>query len=237
MKTKIQLINAAFKELRISSLTSGPSAHDVESALEVLEDMMREICAKYPTFVFNFEEVPDPNTESGIPAWANNAIQLKLADAIGAEYNKKPDMMRLAAAWSSFCAKLSPTPTMANSVNMPSGRGNTQWLYNNSDRMPVEELAHPESKLLGLGDSILLSEDFSDYLRPGETVLSVGITADAGLSMGASTLTGNTVSVEVTSTGIEGVNLKVSINITGSISTIRKRNVYFTVSAGLAVGE
>lgn len=60
MKTKIQLINAAFRELRVSGLTAGPSPEDVEIGLEALEDLMRSQRLPIP---YIFEDVPDPNTE------------------------------------------------------------------------------------------------------------------------------------------------------------------------------
>jgi len=236
MKTKIELINAAFSELRISGITSGPSADDIELALEALEDMMRPLCDKYPTLGYNFEEVPDPNTLSGIPAWANNAIQLKLGDTIGFRYGKGVDLKRLGGAMSHLSTKLSPTPNYQNSSHMPSGRGNSWW-NTFSDRMPPYETADPSSIVLAIGDTRLISEDLSNYFRPGETLLNVVLTSDPQLVFTSLTTSGNTASFNVAANGVVGVNFKVNIAVTGTLGSVSKRILFFTVVDQLPVGE
>lgn len=237
MKTKIQLINAAFSELRISGITSGPSADDIEIALEVLEDTMRQVQVTLPKLPYNFQETPTPNTESGIPAWANNAIQLKLANELGARWNKYPDQKRLAGSWSTLLAKLAPTPAYNNSTSMPLGRGNTIW-DKSWDKMPGYQLENQNARSLGLDDVAYVSEDFSDYFRPGETLSTYTVTAvSAGLSVSGAASSGNTVTFNVTSNGVNGVNQEVSIDIVGTAGTERTRVLYFSVSTGLAVGQ
>jgi hypothetical protein len=237
MKTKIQHINAAFSELRISGITSGPSADDVELALEVYEDMMRELVAKYPTLEFNFEEVPDPNSSSGVDAKFNNAIQLKLGDTIGFRYGKTVDQKRLAMAMASLSAKLAPTPEYQSSSRMPAGRGNNNRYSRNFDFMPPYAVADPSSLFMGITDARFISEDLSDYMRPAETLASAVVTSDSGLIVTGTTTTGNTVEFTVTANGVAAVNLKVTIVITGTLGNISKRILFFTTQEHIAVGQ
>jgi len=236
MKTKIQLINAAFSELKISGITSGPSNDDIELALEALEDMMRPLCDKYPTLGYNFEEVPDPNSSSGIPAWANNAIQLKLGDTIGAHYGKGVDLKRLGGSMSHLSAKLAPIPSYQNSSRMPAGRGNSQW-QTFTDFMPPYETAEPSSTVLAIGDTRLISEDLSDYMRPGETLLSVVLSSDPQLVFSSLTTSGNTASFNIAANGVTGVNFRAILTITGTLGNVSKRVLFFTVVDQLPVGE
>lgn len=234
MKTKIQLINAAFSELRISGITSGPSPDDIELGLEVLEDMMRPLCDKYPTLTFNFEENPDPNTLSGIPAWANNAIQLKLGDTIGWRYGKTVDQKRLSAAMSHLSGKLAPRPTYQNSSRMPAGRGNSEW-QTFSDFMPPYEVADPTSEVIGLHDSRFVSVDLGDYFQPGETLSSAVVTCDPQLAISGTATSGNTVTFTVEAQGTAGVNFRIMIAITGTLTTVANRTILVTVADALTV--
>jgi len=234
MKTKIQLINAAFSELRISGITSGPSNDDIELALEALEDMMRPLCDKYPTLGYNFEEVPDPNSSSGIPAWANNAIQLKLGDTIGARYGKGVDLKRLGGAMSHLSAKLAQTPAYQNSSRMPAGRGNSQW-QTFSDFMPPYQVADPSSEVIGLNDSRFVSVDLGDEFATGEVLASAVVTCDPQLAISGTATSGNTVTFTVEAQGTAGVNFRIMIAITGTISTVANRVIYITVADALTV--
>lgn len=234
MKTKIQLINAAFSELRISGITSGPTPDDIELALEALEDMMRPLCDKYPTLGYNFEETPNPNTLSGIPVIFNNAIQLKLGDTIGFRYGKTVDQKRLSGAMAHLSAKLSPTPSYQNSARMPSGRGNSWW-NTFSDRMPPYETADPSSEVMGLSDSRFVSVDLGDAFAPGETLASAVVTCDPQLAISGTATSGNTVTFTVTAQGTAGVNFRIMIAITGTLTTVADRVLYVTVADELTV--
>lgn len=232
MNTKIQLINAAFRELRVSGLTAGPSPEYVEIGLEALEDLMRSQRLPIP---YIFEDVPDPNTESGIPEEFNKAIQLKLADEAKWTYAKDIDRPKLAAAWSLMLNRLATIPELTPPRGMPMGRGNNRFVYY-GDRFPGVEAVNPAAKTIGLNDLVFVEEDFSDYMQAGEALSTVVKTVDAQLSAGAQTITGNTVSFSVTSLGVEG-RYKIKLVATGDAGTIRNRYLYFNVVDGIAVGN
>lgn len=231
MKTKIQLINAAFRELRVSGLTAGPSPEDIEIGLEALEDLMRSQRLPIP---YIFEDVPDPNTESGIPEEFNKAIQLKLADEAKWTYAKDMDRPKLAAAWSLMINRLATIPELTPPRGMPMGRGNNRFVYY-GDRFPGVAAVNPAAKTIGLDDLVFISEDFSDYLQPGETLSGSVVTKDPELTLGADTSTGNVVAFTITPT--KTGQYKAKIRVTGTLGTIRNRYVYFNVIDGIAAGN
>lgn len=235
MKTKIELINAAFSELRISGITSGPTPDDIELALEALEDMMRPLCDKYPTLGYNFEEIPDPNTLSGLQVIFNNAIQLKLGDTIGFRYGKSVDQKRLSGALAHMSGKLAKTPAYQQSSRMPAGRGNSEW-NTFSDFMPPYEVAAPSSEIMGLTDSRFVSVDLGDVFAPGEVLASAVVTCDPQLAISGTATSGNTVAFTVTAQGTAGVNFRIMIAITGDVTTVSDRVLYVTVADELTVG-
>jgi hypothetical protein len=197
--------------------------------------MMRPLCDKYPTLSYNFEETPDPNTLSGIPAWANNAIQLKLGDAIGWRYGKSVDQKRLSAAMSHLSGKLAKTPAYQPSSRMPAGRGNSEW-NTFSDFMPPYEVAEPSSEVMGLNDSRFVSVDLGDVFAPGEVLASAVVACDPQLAISGAATSGNTVTFTVTAQGTAGVNFRIMIAITGDATTVADRVLYVTVSDELTVG-
>jgi hypothetical protein len=103
VKTKIELVNGAFAELRISGLTSATDAEDIELGLSALERIMYS--AKLP-LPYNFEDIPDPNTESGLPEHAVLAIELKLAQRLAPSYNKPSNIPGLSYEWSQLISRL-----------------------------------------------------------------------------------------------------------------------------------
>lgn len=234
MKTKIDLINAAFSELRISGITSGPTSDDIELALDALEDMMRPLCDKYPTLGYNFEETPDPNALSGLQVIFNNAIQLKLGDTIGFRYGKSVDQKRLSGALAHMSGKLAKPPAYQQSSRMPAGRGNSEW-NTFSDFMPPYELAAPSSEIMGLTDSRFVSVDLGDVFAPGEVLASAVVTCDPQLAISGTATSGNTATFTVTARGTAGVNFRVMIAITGDATTVADRVLYVTVADELTV--
>ncbi len=129
-KTKIQILNDAFNELRINGITTQPDNEDVRLGIERLEDFMSEL-----TFAlgFNFEAIPNPNTYSGIPQYANFAIASNMALRLAPAYGKAPEaLIRQASASMSALQNKTCRPRRVNYPSrQPLGMGNRRsWVYN-----------------------------------------------------------------------------------------------------------
>lgn len=238
MKTKIELINRAFVELRISGITSPAANEDNELALEELEDFMRSSEIKLP---YNFEKVPDPNTESGIPDYANRAVQLSLAIKLAPAFNKIPDqfLRQASAAWSKLLNRMASPRQTLPSGRMPLGRGNERY-RGTRDFMPPPVVYPPQANMIGLADAVKIQEDFSDYMQPGETVSTYEFTADAGLQVTANSLLENVITLMVEANGspsgfYSSGLLRIKIKVVGTSGTERNRYVYFVLSDSLPV--
>lgn len=232
MKTKIQIVNGAFLEVRVSGITAGPAPEDIEIGLYALEDLMHSQRLPIP---YVFEDVPDPNTESGIPNEFCKAIQLKLADEVKWTYAKDIDRPKLATAWSLMLNRLATIPELTPPRGMPMGRGNNRFVYH-GDRFPGVAAVNPAAKTIGLNDLVYIDEDFSDYMQSGEVLSTVVKTVDPQLSASPVVITGNSVAFSVTSLGVDG-QYKIKLVATGDAGTIRNRYLYFNVVDGIAVGN
>jgi len=64
--TKIEHVLRAYSALRISGLTSKPTADNRATGLAELEDMMNEFRSRNICSTYIFEDEPEANTDSGI---------------------------------------------------------------------------------------------------------------------------------------------------------------------------
>ena len=63
---KVDIILGAYSQLRISGITRSPTPEDLETALCRLENMAAEWDTVGTSVGYNFEDEPDPNSNSGI---------------------------------------------------------------------------------------------------------------------------------------------------------------------------
>lgn len=86
--TKIDLINMAFEHLRISGITTQAVPEEIQFALSLLERMAAELQERNIVLGYNFEDVPDVNSDAGIELWAANGIETNLAARMAASFGK-----------------------------------------------------------------------------------------------------------------------------------------------------
>lgn len=227
MKTKIELVNGAFAELRISGLTSATDSEDIELGLSALEDVMHNVNLSLP---FNFEELPDPNTESGLPEFATLAIKLKLAERIAPSYNKSSGIPGLASAWSRLITRLSQPKYLQPSNLMPLGRGNRPFITNNN-YMPTPVNLPPGTIELNINDAGMFLVEFGDYLQSGEVISSIVDTAEAGITVLSDSITGDSYSIEVQAGSSTGLT-RIKLVMTGDMGSKRTRYMYFNIVDG-----
>ena len=230
MKTKIELVNGAFAELRISGLTSAVDAEDIELGLSALEDVMHDVNLSLP---FNFEELPDPNTESGLPEFATLAIKLKLAERLAPSYNKSSAIPGLPSAWSRLITRISQPQYLQPSALMPLGRGNRQYFCSNN-YMPAPVNLPAGTIELNINDAGMFLVEFGDYLQSGEVISSIVDTAEIGITVLSDSIIGDSYSIEVQAGSSTGLT-RIKLVMTGNMGSKRTRYMYFNIVDGTSV--
>lgn len=238
MSLKIDHINRAYYELRISGLTVTPSPENNRAALVLLEDMFAELEETYDICVgYNFEENPDLNSESGISRGTNNMAGTNLAIALAASFNKpvNPSLDNLAGrAMSGVTAKVASDRArqVLPSARMPVGSG---YRYRNRHRQfERPEVLAPNTcstNRMVIDDVNTFTESFHSYLV-GETIASFTIEASAGLTVLTSSNNDDVVTYRVQANQPSGVGSfnKLIIVITTSTGRVKSRDIDFEIS-------
>lgn len=132
MYTKGQLIDAAFEEMALAGYVFDIDPDEQLSALRRLDSMMATwggpgigIRIGYNATVDPKDS--DPDQESGIPDWANEAVYLNLAIRLASGYGKMLPKSTTAPAKAAYDALLSAVtshiPQMQPMGNLPIGAG------------------------------------------------------------------------------------------------------------------
>lgn len=128
-KTKGDLV---LKALRKAGLYSNATLTDadpqaIEDSIVDLEDMMAKWQVKGIELGYLFTEQPLPDDDSGIPAWANDGVSLKLAVQMCLDNVIQPSPELLSQAeesYQSICIALTTVPPLERRNDMPRGSGN-----------------------------------------------------------------------------------------------------------------
>ena len=131
---KIDIIKDAYSQMRISGLTVQPTPEDLELALNRLENMAAEWEARSIKVGYNFEDEPDPNSETLLHRSAWNAFATNLGSRLLNDFGKSaaPESAGLMKQARQSLAALSGVAArnMLNQVTyasrQPVGSGN-QW--------------------------------------------------------------------------------------------------------------
>lgn len=233
---KVDFINGAFGELRISGITLNPSPEELEMALEVLEDMASE--SPYSSTGYYFEESPDPNTPHNVLRKFWRGFKTNLAIRLMPYFGKgfKPDgqlIKNANASLSQMYAGVATVPRIQAPARMPLGSGSSLKRWSRfaipGDVAPIS----PETVRMYIDDVQTFTESFAAYLRDGETISSYTITADTGLTVsGDAIATGDTaIDYTVTADGSSDTGgdplLELKIVITTSDSRLNTRIINF----------
>jgi hypothetical protein len=235
---KVDFINGAFSELRISGITLNPSSEEHKKALDILEDMASE--PPFNATGYYFEDDPDPNTPHNVPRKFWRGFKTNLAIKLMSHYGKgfKPDQVLISqarGALSSIYAGVARIPQIQYPSRMPLGRGTIlkagRWSRFSipQDVAPIS----PETIRMYIDDVRTFSESFASYLLNGETLSSYTITADTGLTISDDALNDDSTAVNytITATGSSETGgdplLELKIVATTSDSRIETRIINF----------
>ena len=231
-KTKSELCTAAFRRAKISGITSKPTGDELAGAVELLEDLMRELLSKNAVTTYTYEDEPLLETDSNLDKQWYNAVQNKLAVMLCNDYgiNASPQLIGSASSgWTSMIGKLT-IPNMNSQPNrMPRGSGNRYPLwtryYQSPSRAPIESSTLP----LTVGETTEYTVSFDTYVTGTETVSSYIIEdVTAGITLNSDSLTNPDVTINVTGSAYGAQSLV--IKITTSLGRVYPHKVWFNVS-------
>lgn len=245
MTIKIDRINDAYSQLRISGITVQPSPGDVRIALSRLENMMAEFFSRGICVNYNFEPNPDPSSLTNVVQAYWHMISTNLAIRLIPDFNKQAPPMLLAQASSSL-SNASGRVAMDNARQvqyprrMARGSGNTlrfnRWQrFQRPTKLPPNQC--PTNKLI-VDDVNDYQESFRAYLDDTETIASFTISVDPGLTLISSTNNDPIIDYRIRADddSTQGVWQQVKIIITTSTGRVATRIINFEVVTNDTVG-
>lgn len=193
---KVEIINDAYTEMRISGLTSKPTPSELEYALRKLEYMAAEWEANRNVCVgYNLEEGgADPNSESGISFANGQAFSTNLAMRLIAAFGKQIPPSLAAQASQSYSAMSTVNAVVRETQypeRQPTGSGNTlrffRWarFYRKQPLAPIS----CETEQITQGEINDYTLDLSSYLDDNETVDSYTYKVSEHLTLISESLT------------------------------------------------
>lgn len=239
---KVDIIMSAYSSLRISGLTVQPTPNDLELALMRLEDMAAEWESRNIIVGYNFEENPDPNTDSTINAAYKNAFARNLAICLIPDFNKQvPPILfqQASASLSSLSGRvaLERLQEVDYPRRMPLGSGNT-LRYNRwaSFYRSGSTFANVNNSVqMFIGDINDYTEHFDSYLNDddNEIISSFDIQVDSGLKLVSSSNTDTDViyriEAENSNTAETAYGSQVTIIVTTSTGRVDTKRIFFSL--------
>lgn len=238
---KVDIINRAYKELRISGLTKVPSKFELETALDKLENMAEEYRARNICTGYNLEDEPEFNSLHNLERKHWNAYSLGLAveliSTFGKGANDKVDpqlLTRASVAFSFLSSETAMVREVLPSSRMPLGSGNNRYRsrfrrYN----VPIEQasISCSTNKMV-VGEINNFTEHFDAYLNSGEVISTFTIEADDALSVVSSSNTNTDITYQIKALGSTGTyeNPKLKFTVTTDSGRITIREVNFELS-------
>ena len=130
--TKMDIINGAYSQLRISGITVEPSTDDTALALSRLENLMRELAGRSVDLAYNFEDTPLIGSLSGVDAAVYHSLEcllaLRLVPDFVKGFNLDPILAVSAQNGASFLYAFTAAPIQTTHGNrQPIGSGNIRF--------------------------------------------------------------------------------------------------------------
>ncbi|MCH9645662.1 MAG: packaged DNA stabilization gp4 family protein [Proteobacteria bacterium] len=237
---KIDIINDAYSQLRISGLTSNPSTGDLELALSRLEDMAAEWESQNIIVGYNFQQDPDPNDDSGIQPAFKLAFSRNLAVALIADFNKQVPQSLMTSARGSLSSVISSSAASrlkgySYPDRMPIGSGNrnySRWArFFREKQIPNTT----QSNQIFIGDITDFIFNFDSTLKDNEYIETYDLQIDSGLKLISSSLDDdeNSISYRIEATAPNNYTSSIS-QITAIINTSEERvltsRMFFTLT-------
>jgi hypothetical protein len=232
---KIDIINGAYSQMRVSGLTVNPSANDLVLALRRLEGLANELEGRNVCTGYYFEEDPDVNSPCGLDSKYWYAFEcilaMRLVPDFGKGSNPDPILFKNASAGMSFLYSSTANPRQIQYPRRQSlGAGNALRRFNKF-YTPIPEAPNTcATNRMIVGDIDDFVEHFESYLISPEIIDSYTIEADTGLTIVSDSLTTPDVFYRIQADSV-GV-FKVKIVATTDDGRIITRIIYFELTTG-----
>lgn len=239
MDSKIDLIQGAYSQMRISGLTVTPTPEDIGLALIRLEDMMEELNGRGLCLGYNFEQTPDPASSSGLERKFRHMAQTNLAVRAIPDFNKKVPQILMAQAAQSYSAvsgmvALENIRPVQPPDRMPVGSGHRYRSRYQRYFRPEPPAPNDCGTTRMVVDEVNdFTEDFGGYLE-GETIASYTIDSTDGITTSNDSNTDTVVSYRVTAVTAATTHHHVRITITTSSSRIEVRLIDFEIKPNVS---
>lgn len=191
MILKIDIVLAAYEELRISGLTSNPTPTEVKSAVRRLDNMMlgwknKNLCLSYIRSE-SYSDI-DPNQDSGINDVDMFAVVANLAKNLCAMFGKACHQQTVIDAkegydnlFSAVIPERESNPYLPKGTGRPFGNNYAQrFKFQDNDKSAPDNC---ETFDLLVGQTDYFSVDFNRYLLDGNTIDSFTIEDGQGVSV------------------------------------------------------
>ena len=238
MAKKIEAIQDAYSQLRISGLTVDPTPEDIQVALHRLESMMSELDVRNICLDYNFEDVPDPDSDTNVIHGFNQMMATNLAVRLIPDFGKEvPITLKAQAAQSMSLAAGYSARERLNQVPYPSrqpiGSANTLrynwWRRFYRGEKPAQ--ADCNNKKMLIGEIEDYKEDFHTDLK-GESIQSFVTDDTNGITVSNTVISNSNIlyRVEAVSSS-ESTYQRVTITITTSSGRVITHFVNFSIQA------
>ncbi len=241
MSTKVETINSAYTQLRISGLTVLPTPSNYALGLKTLEQFMAQTFGQQDLNInYNFEVTPDLNSQTGVELQYQNMMELSLAIRLIPPFNKQvPQELKDLASGALTGAITSAMVANARMITpprrMPIGSGNTfRGVFWNRYSIPVvPPPVESETIYLYQGMTQDYFSDFSAYLGAA-TISSFTMVVDPLLQLDASANASPRITFTITAptqqTSTFGPWQQAKITMTDSLGRVLIRMINFGVA-------
>jgi len=233
---KIDIINGAYSQMRISGITVNPGPDDLTLALRRLEGMANELYGRNVCTGYYLEEDPDVNSPSGLESKYWYAFECVLAQRLLPDFGKgmtpDPILARNASAQMSFLYAATANPRQIQyPARQSMGAGNSLRYHRRKFYAPIAEAPNTcRTNRMIVGDINDFVEHFNSYLISPEVIESYTIEANTGLTIVSDSLDNPNILYRIQADSV-GV-MMVKIVATTDDDRIITRIIYFEVTTG-----
>ena len=240
---KIDIINGAYSQMRISGITVDPSPDDLVLALRRLEGMANELYGRNICTGYYLENDPDVNSPSGLDKKFWYAFECVLAQRLLPDFGKgmKPDPMlsKNASAQMSFLYASTANPRQIQYPSRQSiGAGNSLMYRRQKFYAPTVEAPDTcATNRMTVGDINDYIEHFNSYLVSPEVISAYTIEADTGLTIVSDSLTTPDIFYQIQADGGTSSDalLRVKIVATTDTGRVTTRVINFELTESVEI--
>jgi len=235
---KIDIINGAYSQMRVSGITVDPSADDLILALRRLEGLANELYGRNVCTGYYLEETPNVNSPSGLESKFWYAFECILAQRLMPDFGKgmKPDPMlaKNANAGMSFLYSNTANPRQIQYPRRQAVGAGNRLMYGRQkfyDSIPEAPNTCKTNRMY-IGDIDDFVEHFESYLNDGEAIASYTIEAETGLTIVSDSDTSPDIDYQIQADGgtsSDGL-LRVKIVMTTDAGRVTTRVINFELT-------